>query len=234
MLCTERTLVKHQANTLTLSPLRCRCWTCDHCGPRRAKDLRRLALRGDPTTFLTLTIRKGRFPTPDAQAVELAKGWRMLRQYLMRFYGLKALPFLIVIEKHKSGWPHAHILLRAPYLDHNVIRNWWAARFDSRIIDIRQVKDQHQAAKYVTDYLSKGPHAYAGTKRYWRSQDYELRPDEFKATEYDETVWWTTVDVRPITVATMALNDGARGTYFKGKWLIARWDHRERSKWGVE
>lgn len=233
MLCTERSLVKHEGGTLTARPLRCRCWSCDHCAPRRAKELRWQARDGKPTIFLTLTIRQGRFASPAAQAVELAKGWRMLRQYLMRQLDWKKLPFLCVIEKHKSGWPHMHLLLRCTYISHKLIRDWWIERFDSPVIWINRLTSEARAAHYVTKYLAKAPEVFEGCKRYWSSQDYRLPKTEDPAPPQGEDVYWTTSTSRPGVLAAMALHDGATVTFDGTKVIIHQWPSDLRAVWGV-
>ena len=231
MLCHERSLVKHRGTTLTVHPLRCRCWSCEYCGPRRAKELRWKARDGQPTIMLTLTIRAGRYPTPDRQAVELAKGWRMLRQYLMRALGWKNLPFLIVFERHKSGWPHAHLLLRCTYINHKLIRDWWAARFDSPRVWISRLHDQRRAALYVSKYLAKAPTCFEGCKRYWCSQDWKIAKPASDAPAPDDTEWWEARSEAPLSIARQALLDGAKVTFDGLKLLIEWWDPMERERW---
>jgi len=234
LLCTERSLVKHSGNTLTVSPLRCRCWSCAHCAPRRAKELRWQARDGKPTIFLTLTIKSGLFATPDRQAVELAKGWRMLRQYLMRTLGWKSLPFLCVIEKHKSGWPHMHLLLRCTYIDHKLIRRWWVSRFQSHAVFINRLHDQRRAAIYITKYLAKAPTAFEGCKRYWRSRDYVLPKDEPERAEHPDDVFFEAITCTPLGLARAALGCGASVTFDGPKIRITGWSLRERRCFGLQ
>lgn len=233
MLCTERTLVKHSGQAIGLSPLRCRCWTCEHCGPRRAKELRWAARNGKPTIFLTLTIRRGRYATPDRQAVEMAKGWRMLRQYLMRTLGWKSLPFLVVFEKHKSGWPHMHLLLRCTFIHHELIRRWWVERFDSPMIMIKRLHDPREASIYVTKYVAKDPTVFEGCKRYWSSRDWKLADPDREKFEHPEDVWFEAVTCTPTGLAWGALHDGARVTYDGRTWLITEWSASSRRSWGL-
>lgn len=233
MLCTERSLVKHQGSTLSVTPLRCRCWSCEHCAPWRAKGLRREAMQGSPTIFLTLTIRTGRYATPDRQAVELAKGWRMLRQHLCRVLNRKSIPFMAVIERHKSGWPHMHLLLRTEYISHKLIRDWWEARFASHVIWINRLTSEKRAAAYVTKYLAKAPTAFEGCKRYWSSRDYRLAKADLDKAPPEDDVWYEALTVTPTGLAWAAVHSGARVTFDGRRWLIEHWDAVERRRWGL-
>lgn len=194
--------------------------------------MRRAATAAKPTIFLTLTIKKGLFTSPSAQAVELAKGWRMLRQYLMRQLGWKHLPFMIVIEKHKSGWPHAHILLRTTYIDHKLIRAWWIERFASPIIDIRRIRGTAQAAHYVSKYLSKSPHAFDGVKRYWQSRDFQLQKPVQPPKTTGSDVFWKRSGMQASDIARFAYADGARITWFGSRLVVEGWHLGSRAAWG--
>lgn len=234
MYCTERSLVKHVGSTLHVSPLRCRCWRCDHCAPRRAKELRWQARNGAPTIFLTLTIRAGRFASPDAQARELKTGWTLLRQYLCRRLGWKSIPFLAVVEKHKNGWPHLHVLLRCTFIHHKLIRAWWVERFDSPMIFITRLHDARQAAVYVTKYLAKSPEAFLGCKRYWASRDYKLPDKDRPDFQHDDDVWFEALTLTPIGMARLALTEGATVTFDGPRIRIDHWSSTDRCRIGLQ
>lgn len=189
MLCTDRTLVKRLGNISYAEPLRCRSWQCPHCRPKRQSRLRHECLRGTPNAMLTLTIRAGRYATPEAAAVALAHAWRRLRRAAIKKYGLTKLPFMAIFEKHQSGQPHLHILLRARWLDQRWLSKWMADEEDSPVVDIRRIKHRRHAAAYVTKYVSKAPERFEGTKRYWRSVDYLVEPampDGSTKVQWDE------------------------------------------------
>lgn len=229
--CTDLSLVKDYAGFKTVATLRCKRWSCPECGPRRCRDLQWRARNAAPSIFLTLTIRKGRAANPDAQARDMVEGWRMLRQYLMRWYGWKKLPFLAVVEKHKSGWPHLHVLIRSKYIDHHLIRDWWNARFDSPRIWIEAVTDQKKAAVYVSKYLAKSPWAFEGCKRYWASHDFDIsKPQPYVSPDDGLYVSYLLRGV-PTAIVRMALLDGAEVTYDQGKWTIRRWSNIEAHRW---
>src|SRR5262249_50634329 len=120
---------------------------------------------------------RNQVPTPTLAAKALARAWRILRLRALRHYNLKALPFIAVFEKHKSGWPHLHLMLRAKWLD----QRWLSAQMhdilNSHRVDIRRIKRQSQIAGYCAKYVGKEPWQFGTSKRYWKSRDYELRED---------------------------------------------------------
>lgn len=229
--CTDLSIVRSYGGYKTVASLKCKRWSCPDCGPRRARDLRWRARRAEPTIFLTLTIRQGVYPTPEATARELVEGWRMLRQYLCRLLDRKSIPFLAVIEKHKSGWPHLHLLLRTKYIDRRLILEWWKARNNSFIIDIEQVRDKALVGAYVSKYVAKQPHQYEGCKRYWSSHDFDLsKPEPFVPA--DEGLYVQEIIAgNPWKIVRMALLDGATVNFDGDKWTVFHWTDRERRRW---
>lgn len=180
MICGEHTLCRHEAQHSTLSRLFCRRWSCDECMPKNLYRLRKLAAAGHPDKFITLTSRKSTRCTPDEAARELVHAWRMVVQKMRRLGMTERLPFLTVFEETKQGWPHLHILARAPFIPH-----WWLSQQLSEMIDspnvwITAVRSKRQASRYVAKYVSKGPGRFAGCKRYWRTQNWCVDEDPTK------------------------------------------------------
>lgn len=157
----------------------------------------------------------------------------MLRQYLCRTLGWKSIPFLAVIEKHKSGWPHMHLLLRCTFIHHKLIRDWWVERFNSPQVIIKRLHDPREAAIYVTKYLAKAPTAFEGCKRYWSSRDYVLAKNKLQKREYQDDVWFEAVTVTPLGLANAALGCGATVTFDGPRILITDWPLELRRCFGV-
>lgn len=229
--CTDLSLLKDFGGYKTVASLKCRRWQCPDCGPRRTRDLRDRCRRAATTIFLTLTIRQGFAATPDAQAVELAKGWRMLRQYILRKMGWRKLPFIAVIEKHKSGWPHMHLLLRCKYVPHQLIRAWWVERFNSPRIWIEAINNEVKAARYLSKYLAKAPHAFEGTKRYWASHDFDLTKAERHALPDEGLYVATILRGTPDQIVRYAITDGSNATWTGKHWLIEKWLSTAQARW---
>lgn len=178
MLCTELTAIMSIGQDLKVWPLRCKRWSCDHCRPHRQIGLRRLARGGNPTTFLTLTVNPAYGPSPDWRASALVAAFRTLRRRIVKRYNLPKLEFLAVFEATKKGEPHLHVLMRSPYIPQDWISDQMRQLMAAPVVDIRWVGDQGRLAAYVSKYLGKAPHAFAGVKRYWRSQEFDQRDDE--------------------------------------------------------
>jgi len=158
----------------------------------------------------------------------------MLRQYLCRTLGWKSIPFLAVIEKHKSGWPHMHVLLRSTFIHHELIRRWWVARFASPMVFITRLHDQRRAAVYVTKYLAKSPEAFDGCKRYWASRDYKLADPDAVDFEHGDDVWFEALTCTPAGLAKAALACGATVTLDGARWRIVGWSSTDRRTWGLQ
>ena len=233
MLCTEKSLVKHDGGPIIVHPLRCKCWACSECGPIKHRDLQWKARRGEPTIFLTLTIRRGYRPTPDEQAQEFVIGFRRLRQWLERKLKRPKMQFIAIFEQHKSGWPHLHVLIRGNYIDQRIIVRWWKARYASHRIDIRRAKNPRQAASYVTKYVAKAPERFGTCRRWWCSQGWDLKKRDDGKPVLDERTWWERCDSRPFSIFLMAYEDGARCTWVGSKLIIENWAQEDRWRWGI-
>lgn len=135
------------------------------------------ACGGQPTKFITLTIRRNEEPEPNLAAKKLARAWRCVRLAIMRRYKWKKLPFFAVFERHKSGWPHLHILARCGYIDQAFISAQMQRLLNSPIVSIEAINNHSKIAGYVAKYLGKDPYKFGTSKRYWQSPDYDLRPE---------------------------------------------------------
>lgn len=93
---------------------------------------------------------------------------------------LKPLPFILVVERDASGWPHLHILLRCRFIKQEWLSCEMQALLQSPITDVRRIKKHQLIAGYIAKYCGKDPHMFKGCKRYWQSQDYDLRPEPDK------------------------------------------------------
>lgn len=172
--CGQQSLVVNCSDHTRASRLKCRSWGCPECFGRRLRQLRDLASAGYPDAFLTLTTRRGSYDSPDEAARAMVKALRHLLQWIRRSEGWDRIPYLAIFEQHKSGWPHLHVLLRMPYVPQAELSAEWYRLTGSPIVHITRIKSQRHASRYVAKYASKGPGAFDGTKRYWRSQSYVL------------------------------------------------------------
>lgn len=190
MFCGQDTLVGVGTDDVVLQPLLCKRWSCDTCMPRRLLQLRALAASGEPTSLLTLTCDPKRYAEPAAAARDLVRCWRLMRQRLTREGYATKIPFIAVVEATKKGWPHLHILLRAPYLPQAYLSHLACAYIGAPIVDIRRVYNRRHASRYIAKYVSKGPAAFEGCKRYWRSQDYDTAGPVDQPVADRGRSWW--------------------------------------------
>lgn len=188
--CNEALAVKTDGKSKTAVTLRCRSWTCEECADLRHRQLVAEGICGSPRVFITITSKRVSTKTPIQAARELAHAWRKLRLRIMRKYGWKKLPFLCVFQATKLGWPHLHILARCGYID----QRWLSAQMDdltgSPIVDIRLLKNRSQAVAYAARYCGRETERFGTTKRYWQSQDYDLRPEPPPKEDYAPGVKW--------------------------------------------
>lgn len=156
------------------SRLLCKKWSCPVCGPKNARKLRgainRVAEDKNLKRFLTLTLDPSKYEGDSVQYINNC--WKKLRVYLSRKYGQK-ISFIRVLEFHKSGHAHFHILIDR-FIPFEWIKSAWQA-VGGGGVDIRYV-DVHRVARYLSSYLTKEtllnlPH---NRRRYATSKDIKL------------------------------------------------------------
>lgn len=177
-LCTGETVVNANRFEGELHALRCKRWTCPHCRLINRKRVIHLGKNGMPTAMLTLTVSSNHYDTPEEAARDMVRGLVMLRRRIKRRFGVDKLPFLCVFEAHKSGYPHMHLLIRAPFMSVKVLREMWEGITGSWNVNIWKIRTVGQAVFYATKYIGKDLHKFEGCKRWWRSHNYNCRDDE--------------------------------------------------------
>lgn len=177
-LCTDRTVVNENGSEGIYATLKCKRWSCPDCAGLNRRRVVEKARDGNPTTFMTLTWNANRPETPDEAARAMKRAWVLLRQRIDRKYQVKNIPFIVVFERTKKGWPHMHILLRAPFMDQEWLSDQMKDLIDAPVVDIRAIKSRTHAFWYVTKYLGKDLAAFEGCKRWWRSHNYEVEKDD--------------------------------------------------------
>lgn len=176
MYCGQESLVKTIGSETHGKVLRCRSWKCTDCAPGRRKRLVAEGIGGNPTTFITLTLRADDPRDRPEQVKALAAAWRIMRKRIQRRWLVKRIPFLAVVERTKAGTPHLHILSRVRYLDQKTLSAWAGELLDAPIVDIRRIDAHRGIARYVSKYVGKDPEQFGTCKRYWQSPDYDQRP----------------------------------------------------------
>lgn len=109
-------------------------------------------------SFITLTLA-GKDEGLGEKIDRLYRGFRALRQHPTwadKVNGGVAFLEVKYSDKAKRWHPHLHIMADAGYIDQGELSSVWRGiTKDSFIVDIRRVKDDKQAAVYVTKYASK-------------------------------------------------------------------------------
>lgn len=177
-LCTDMTFVKSTQQRGEVSPVRCKRWSCPVCHELNRKRVIALARRAKPKALLTLTIAPAPGETPDAAAARLKDGLRLLRLRLKRHPRFTNFEFLAVFERHKSGFPHLHLLIRGKYLPWKWLRSTWKSITGAHQIDIRKIDTRDKAVFYVAKYIGKDLTAFEGCKRWWRSHSFSEEDTE--------------------------------------------------------
>lgn len=133
-------------------PVHCKSWDCPTCRPIKARWLRDQMseyFKDDSIYLLTLTY----FQSSSKESVwkNLGKTWNRLITYIHKNH--KKLKFIRIVEPHKSGYPHLHVIVDQ-YIDVST---------DLKLLtnqgfgwNMSLTKISIDAAKcYVTKYLTK-------------------------------------------------------------------------------
>ena len=132
----------------------CKTWGCALCGPRKAKlykwAIRQLAEQEELRRFLTLTLDPAKIAGEPVRY--LRRVFNKFRIYLRRKYGV-SVKYIAVLEFHKSGVPHLHLLVDR-FIPWNWITDSWSALGGGRIVLIKYV-DVHRISRYLSKYLTK-------------------------------------------------------------------------------
>ena len=171
-LCTGETSVKSSKGQGEAKPLRCRRWSCEYCAQLNRRRVIAIAVAAKPRALLTLTVSSKQYPDADDAAEALKRGLRLLRLRLERHSRLTNFHFLAVFERHKSGHPHLHLLIRGNFIPWKLLRRWWEEITGSTHIDIRKIDTRGKAAFYVAKYIGKDLAPFEHCKRWWRSHGY--------------------------------------------------------------
>ena len=140
--------------THKLARVNCKTWGCCYCGPKKARRYKfligQLAEHEQLTRFLTLTL--------DPKLIEgdsvryLRKVFDKFRLYLRRRFGA-SIKYIAVLEFHKSGVAHLHLLVDR-YIPWEWIKESWSALGGGHVVFIKYV-DVHRISRYLSKYLTK-------------------------------------------------------------------------------
>jgi len=96
---------------------------------------------------------------------------KRFRDYLRRVKKWRSFDYLGVIELHKDGYPHVHILARFPFVSIHKIYEWWRDNqkhlSEFQGVDVKFIGSEENAKAYVLKYLTKAQNTY------WRFEIYQ-------------------------------------------------------------
>ena len=156
--------------------LYCKKWTCPFCGPSKAAKLRKAiienAVERKMNRMMTLTLNPS-VCAAEESVEHIKKCWNKLRTYLRREFG-RNISFLTVLEFHKSGYAHMHILVDQ-YIEQPWLSSTWQALGGGKIVHMKYV-DIHRIAHYLSKYLTKQTflNDYGKNRRYTTSRNMTL------------------------------------------------------------
>lgn len=139
--------------SLLLCTLPCRRWACGWCGPRK---IRRLGIRchaAEPNRFFTLTTWTKAHATPRNAFLTGSRKFPDLIKLIRKEFG--PIEYLRILEAHKNGFPHWHVLARGPYLPQAWLSQVWNNLHQSPIVDVRRPEQIKNTYAYVVKYLCK-------------------------------------------------------------------------------
>lgn len=133
-------------------PMRCKSWDCPICRPIKAKKLQYAieeAFKNEEIHFLTLTYFQS--DTKENVWKNLGKTWNRLLTILRRNH--PNLKFVRIVEPHKSGYPHLHIITNC-HLSikedfHTLVSSGFGYQMMIKTVTLKAAKN------YVTKYLTK-------------------------------------------------------------------------------
>jgi len=205
--CGTTSIIGRAPGVSVAFPLRCHSWSCPRCAPPMRRRLTALAAAASPTTMLTLTASVTAHRTPAAAFHSLRQAWPRFVHRLRRLRPNDEIAYLWVWETTAAGYPHLHVLLRAPYIPHRWISRTWATLARSPVVDIRAVRGSDAAAHYVAKYLTKRLDAPPGYRRWGASPGF--LPEAFRRPPPDQPspfAWeWSDLPLAAVEAAWRAL-----------------------------
>lgn len=170
--CGEGSLTRTGDDVAQVAVQRCKCASCPDCAPGYRRRVSNVAASADPRLLITFTAPPGKDATPASQARDFVVHIRAFRRWWNKRHPNQRIEWFWVIEKHKSGWPHMHVLATNAFLPIKLLRVWMFRRMRSRMTSVERIRNRRGAANYVAKYLGKDPAKFSGTARWARSRKY--------------------------------------------------------------
>jgi hypothetical protein len=157
--------VFYNAATRQIIPARCRRWNCYACAKINYYKVDSLLSLGEPERFITLS-RAG--DTPKRISLNLKHFIQALRRKGYEF------EYAAVVELHRNGQAHLHLLQRGDYIPQKVLSKCWHIATSkgyqgvgSSVVDIRAIQGQQSVRGYLLKYLKKSWEAEKHDPKSW-------------------------------------------------------------------
>ena len=222
MSCGSGTLSSTVPEGILLVACACGKWACPSCGKYRLRKLQAELVGGDPITFITLTWDASRPETVERARQIMGEQWKLLVARIKRKWRKAEFEWGVVVERSKNGYPHFHILARAPYIPQAWLSEQWANLVGAPIVDIQAVQSQYGLARYLSKYLTKSPERIGTGKRYWFSQGYRKTPKDEPYKRRTRAKWFFDPEAIPMLLARYLNNGYRRLATSDGQCVIAR------------
>lgn len=119
---------------------------------------------------MTLTANPRAWQTPEAAYYGMSKAIPHLFKRIRRLRPGLSLEYFLVWEWTRRGWPHAHLLVRGPFIPQRWLSRQWNELTGAPVVDIRQVSTPAGAVNYLAKYLTKALSVPKGFRRYRMSR----------------------------------------------------------------
>lgn len=133
--------------------LPCKQWSCRYCAEVKIRHLSVKTEKAKPNRLLTLTIDPSFYENPRHAFDETRRKVPECMRHLRTRYN--SVEYLRVTELTRRGWPHYHLMVRSPYIPHEVVKRIWKQLTGALIVDLRQIKGSLNTYTYLVKYLSK-------------------------------------------------------------------------------
>jgi hypothetical protein len=147
---------------------------------RYYKWLERVKLPKGKYVLITLTLKRD-IDQQDAWCYInswVSRFLKRFRDYLRKVKKWKRFDYLGVIEIHRDGYPHVHILARFPFVSVRKIYEWWRDNqrqlSEFQGVDVKFIGSEENARAYVLKYLTKAQNTY------WRYEIYQAEDGTIK------------------------------------------------------
>jgi hypothetical protein len=203
--CPHGTIAVYLPTARLFAPAWCRRWKCERCAKTKARALAKRIAACNANRFVTLTVRPDPTKSPQEQLDVLTHAWRTLWKRWKRLTLPGTCGYVRVVELHKSGSPHLHIAVRAPYLHQSILSSWWKELTGSPIVDIRAIRSAKNVGRYLAAYCTKSLAAIEN-RRKWAATPRWLPVPPAEGLEPGElpTTWkWKSADTETLIAAAI-------------------------------